>query len=160
MATKKLGKKLTVNEKHMQMLYALSKRREALAIANKNTHFKDTELRLLAEIVQAKGEGERLISTQLADRLGITRSAISQIVNRLEESGIVKRIPDAVDRKIAYIELTDETLELYKKDWAYCQHFFGKLIKKFGEDKFCEMCALTNEFIDMVEAEKKALGKK
>ena len=153
-------KKISANEKHLQMLYALSKRRESLAIANKNTHFKDTELRLLAEIVQAKNEGVRLISTQLADKLCITRSAISQIVNRLESEGIVKRVPDAVDRKIAYIELTDETLALYKKDWAYCQQFFGKIVKNFGEERFVEMCNLVNAFIDMVEAEKKGIGEK
>ena len=153
-------KKISANEKHLQMLYALSKRRESLAIANKNTHFKDMELRLLAEIVQAKNEGVRLISTQLADKLCITRSAISQIVNRLESEGIVKRVPDAVDRKIAYIELTDETLALYKKDWAYCQQFFGKIVKNFGEERFVEMCNLVNAFIDMVEAEKKGIGEK
>ena len=153
-------KKISANEKHLQMLYALSKRREALAIANKNTHFKDTELRLLAEIVQAKNEGVRLISTQLADKLCITRSAISQIVNRLENEGIVKRVPDAVDRKIAYIELTDETLALYKKDWAYCQQFFGKIVKNFGEERFVEMCNLVNAFIDIVEAEKKGISEK
>ena len=154
------AKKISANEKHLQMLYALSKRRESFAIANKNTRFKDTELRLLAEIVQAKNEGVRLISTQLADKLCITRSAISQIVNRLESEGIVKRVPDAVDRKIAYIELTDETLALYKKDWAYCQQFFGKIVKNFGEEKFSEMCNLVNAFIDMVEAEKKGIGEK
>ncbi|MBQ7913352.1 MAG: MarR family transcriptional regulator [Clostridia bacterium] len=160
METKKSVKKLSADEKHLQMLYELSKRREVLTIGTKNNHFKDTELRLLAEIVQANNKGERLISTQLADRLGITRSAISQIVNRLEENGIVNRVPDAVDRKIAYIELTDETFALYKKDWAYCQKFFGKLIKKFGRDRFYEMCALTNEFIDLVQEEKTALSKK
>lgn len=157
MTTKNTTKKLSANERRMQALYILSKRRESLAIATKNTHFRDTELRLLAEIVQANSEGKRLISTQIADRLGITRSAISQIVNRLEKEGVVKRVPDAVDRKIAYIELTEETLELYKKDWAFCQQFFGKIVKKFGEEKFDQMCALTNEFLDLIEEGKRLL---
>ena len=155
----KATKKISKNERYLQAIYQTIKKREGLAIATKNTHFKDTELRLLAEIVSANSEGERLISTQLATRLGVTRSAISQIVNRLEKEGILRRAADEVDRKIAYIELTDKTLELYKKDWDAIQRFFRKVVKKFGEDRFFEMCSLSCEFIDLLEEERQAEAK-
>lgn len=158
--TTKTEKKLNTNEKYLQAIYEITKKREGFAVATKNTHFNDTELRLIAEVVSANREGNRLISTQLADRLGVTRSAISQIVNRLEKGGIVKRVADDVDRKIAYIELTDETFELYQKDWKFCQQFIGKVVKKFGEDRFHQMCALSSEFIDLLAAEKSALENK
>ena len=85
------------------MVFSLLKKREEIIISDKKTRFSNTELRLLFEILTAKYEGKRLISTQLAKRLGVTRSAISQIVNRLEEEGVVRRVADDVDRKIAYI---------------------------------------------------------
>jgi DNA-binding MarR family transcriptional regulator len=153
-------KKISANEKHLQMLYALSKRRESLAIANKNTHFKDTELRLLAEIVQAKNEGERLISTQLATRLGVTRSAISQIVNRLEERGIVKRVDDEVDRKIAYIELTEDIVELYKEDLQQYLQQIGAIVSEFGEERFTLMCDMLEEFNRLTQDRLKRAKKK
>ena len=67
--------------------------------------FNNSEMRMLEEIVAADKKGERLISTELADKVGVTRSAISQMVNRLSAKGLVKRVPDDVDKKIAYIEL-------------------------------------------------------
>ena len=158
--TTKSTKKRNVTEEYLLLLYETAKKREGFAVATKNTHFNDTELRLLAEILSANKEGKRLISTQLADRLGVTRSAISQIVNRLEKAGVVQRVADEVDRKIAYVEFTDKSLELYKKDWKICQQFISKVVEKFGEERFYEMCALSNEFIDLLTEEKGAEEKK
>ena len=154
MAQKKTDKKLSTNEKYMQALYEAVKKRERFAITNKATNFNDTELALLAEIISAAYEGERLISTQLAARLGITRSAVSQIVNRLEKDGIVKRVPDEVDKKIAYIAFTDKAIEVYQQDWKLCQQYVGKVVKKFGEDRFYQLCSLSSEFIELLEEEK------
>ena len=92
------SKSLTKNEKFLYEVFNLLKKRDELSLSAKETHFSDTELRMIAEILSAKVNGKRLISTQLAKLLGITRSAISQIVNRLEEEGVVRRVPDAVDR--------------------------------------------------------------
>ena len=152
-------KNLTKNEKYLYEAFNLLKKREGLALSAQDTHFSETEFRLLAEISSAKLNGKRLISTQLAKLLGITRSAVSQIVNRLEAQGVVKRVPDAVDRKIAYVEVTEETFEKYAEDFATCESFIGKVVDKFGEKKFYEMCALFQEFVDTIELEKKN-GKK
>ena len=154
MAQKKTAKKLTANEKYMQTLYETVKKRERFAITNKATNFNDTELALLAEIISAAYEGERLISTQLADRLGITRSAVSQIVNRLEKDGIVKRVADEVDRKIAYIDFTEKAIEVYQHDWKLCQQYVGKVVKRFGEERFYQLCSLSSEFLELLEEEK------
>lgn len=146
---------LTKNEKYLYEVFKLLKGSEVLTLSAKETQFSDTELRLLSEILSAKCAGKRLISTQLAKLLGVTRSAVSQIVNRLENEGVVRRVPDAVDRKIAYVEVTEETLEKYSADWEICTNFMGTVVDKYGEKKFYEMCALFNEFADIVDAEKK-----
>lgn len=154
--SKKTKKRVSANERYLQTIYATVKRRESFCFAGKNSHFSDTELRLLAEIISAHSEGERLISTQLATRLNVTRSAVSQIVNRLEKEDVVKRTTDEVNKKIAYIELTEQTRTLYEQDWKNCLQFIGKVVKKFGEDRFNEMCALSNEFVDLLDAERNA----
>ena len=154
----KLSKQTRKTEKHEQYLYAIFtmiKKREALALSAKRTHFSDTELRLIAEVLSATYEGKRLISTQLATLLGVTRSAISQIVNRLEEQGVVRRVADEVDRKIAYIEVTEGVLETYKDDLKLCAEFIGSVVEEFGEENFFTMAKLFGDFIDLIE-EKKA----
>ncbi len=140
------------NKKYLAAVFSILKKRDGIIISNKNTTFNDTELRLIGEILAAKYEGKRLISTQLAVRLGVTRSAVSQIVNRLEAEGVVQRFPDAVDRKIAYVEITDETLSRYDEDIKICADFVGKLVCEFGEEKFQQMCGLLDEFMECVKA--------
>lgn len=141
-------------EKYLNDLFTLMKEINSLVIADKATRFNNTEMRLLGEIIAARYVGKRLISTQLAQLLGITRSAVSQIVNRLEEQGVVKRVADDVDRKIAYIEITEETMETYGDDLKVCVDFVDRVVQKFGVDCFEKMCLELKGFVALVEEEK------
>lgn len=147
-------------KKYLHALFAMIRKMETLTVADKKTRFNGTEIRLIGEILSAKYAGKRMISTQLAQTLGVTRSAISQIVNRLEAQGIVKRVADEVDRKIAYIELTDESLKAYGEDLKIYVEFTGKIVKKFGENRFEKMCELFDEFSNLVETEKRKIAEK
>ena len=147
------NKEYTAEEKrdlHLTMMFSLMKKR-AMAVST-DARFNNTEIRLLAEILSAHYEGKRLISTQLADLLGITRSAVSQIVNNLEKENVVKRVADDVDRKIAYIEVTDTAFDLYRNDLENCKDYVGQLVERFGEDKFYQLCDLFDEFMEKAEA--------
>ena len=80
-------------ENYLKEIFTLVRKVETLTTADKKTLFNNTEFRMLGEIICAKYAGKRVISTQLAQILGVTRSAISQMVSRLEEQGVVKRVP-------------------------------------------------------------------
>ena len=146
--------KAQANEKYLNAVFSMMKKRDSIMVADKKTRFNDTELRLISEVLSAKQGGNRLISTQLATKLGVTRSAISQIVNRLEETGVLKRVPDAVDRKIAYIEVTEETMDSYRADMKTCGDFVGRVVERFGDEKFKQMKGLLEEFMEMMEEER------
>ena len=107
-------------------------------------------MRMLEEIVAADKKGERLISTELADKVGVTRSAISQMVNRLSAKGLVKRVPDDVDRKIAYIVLDGKAKEMYLAQRKKMGEVVNKVINDFGVDKANQMIKLVEEFSDSV----------
>lgn len=135
---------------YLKKLFSILKTRNDIVIVDKKTHFNNTEIRLLGEIITARYENERIISAELARRLGVTRSAISQIVRDLEKQGVVKRVPDAVDKKIAYVELSEGVLELYKEDISKCIDFVNGIVKEFGEEHFNEMCRLFESFTALV----------
>lgn len=156
----KSGTRITANEKYLNKLFQLLKKRETIAITGKKAGFNDTELRLIGEVLSAKVTGKRLISTQLATALGVTRSAVSQIVNHLEERGVVRRVADEVDRKIAYIEVTDEVLAQYQQEIKTYANFAGGLVRKYGVEKFNTMCKMLNDFLDLFEEEKKRIQDK
>lgn len=148
------------NEEYLLKIFSILKLMENISLVDRKTCLNDSELRLLGEIFTAKREGKRLISTQLADRLNITRSAISQMVNKLEKGGIVKRVPDAVDRKIAYIELSESAQEKYieAKDIACSE--LGEVISSFGVAKFEKLCELAESFAQAVAKQKVKSKKK
>lgn len=112
--------------------------------------FNNSEMRMLEEIVAADKKDERLISTELADKVGVTRSAISQMVNRLSAKGLVKRVPDDVDKKIAYIELDGKAKEMYLAQRKKMGEVVNKVINDFGVDKANQMIKLVEEFSDSV----------
>ena len=146
--------------KHLNMLFSFFREKEQICFYGAKTHFSSTEICLIGEVLSARYQGRRLISTRLADILGITRSAVSQIVNRLEAQNVVRRVADDVDRKIAYVEITEEALETYGEDLEICVDFVGRVVEKFGEERFNNMCKAFEDFCALVELEKADFVKK
>ncbi len=145
------------NLQYLNQLFVLLKKRDSIMVTGKSSKFNDTELRLIGEVLEAKKEGKHLISTQLAVRLEVTRSAISQIVNHLEKEKIVRRVPDDVDRKIAYIEVEDGVLTEYEKNLKTTAQFVGEIVEEYGAERFEEMCSLATEFIDLLTNKKREI---
>ncbi len=127
------------------------KAQSGLANTGKSLTFKNTELRMISEILSAQYEGKRLISTKLADKLGITRSAVSQIVTKMESEGVLKRVPDAVDKKIAYIEISEGVLERYGEDIESYTKFLNEVVEEFGVEQFNQMHGLFIAFIELMQ---------
>ena len=137
--------------KYLIKIFEILKKRDEMILTKESTHFTKKELRLLTEIIYEQNYGRRLISAQLAKRLGLTRSAVSQMVNRLEKQGIVRRVADDVDKKIAYIQINEEVLDAYSEDLEECYRFVDEIVQQFGEDKFNTMHQLFTSFIDFAK---------
>ena len=132
----------------MQEIYAIGKRLEELKIFHRAMPFNNTEMQMMREIIAAKERGSRVISSGLAKLLGITRSAVSQMVNKLESKGVVRRVPDSRDKKIAYIELSDKARSIYEESRARVNGLLERIVAKLGAEKVEHFITGTNEFID------------
>ena len=132
----------------MQEIYNIARRLESLQLFNHAFPFNNTEMQLMKEILRAKESGGRMISSRLAEALGITRSAVSQMVNKLEAKNVVKRVPDERDRKIAYIELSDAARVQYEEMKERINALFGRVIDVLGNEKVETFVKSANDFID------------
>jgi len=151
---RKIPKEVTTpqeNREYLRSIFDMFRDVQVVTNAQQHPKYNNTEIRMMNEIVYATGSGERLISTQLADRLGITRSAVSQIVGKLEKDGAIRRLPDEVDKKIAYVELTDEMAAKYKTIVEHYTSFVGKVIAYMGVHKMDKLLTLVDEFRAAVE---------
>ena len=132
----------------MQEMYAIGKRLEELKIFHRAMPFNNTEMQMMREIIAAKERGSRVISSGLAKLLGITRSAVSQMVKKLESKGVVRRVPDSRDKKIAYIELSEKARSIYEESRARVNGLLERIVAKLGAEKVEHFITGTNEFID------------
>jgi DNA-binding MarR family transcriptional regulator len=63
---------------------------------------------LLLMIKGAPDRSERSTVTELAHRLQLAQSTVTELVNRAEESGLVSREQSASDARVAHLRLTAE----------------------------------------------------
>ena len=147
--------KLAKRRENLAKMFSIYRQMEEVVRLDKSTHFNGTELQLLRELTFAEIEGKKLISTELATLLGVTRSSVSQMVNKLEGQGIVYRLADDVDRKIAYIQMTDEARDLCQAEFDKWMGNFGEVVDAFGEEKLSTMLDLLQEFVHIVSGKAK-----
>ena len=63
---------------------------------------------LLLMIKGAPSGGQRSTVTELADRLQLAQSTVTELVGRAEEVGLIQREASAQDGRVAHLRLTDE----------------------------------------------------
>ena len=63
---------------------------------------------LLLLIKGAPDLSERSTVTELADRLHLAQSSVTELVGRAEQAGLVGREPSTTDARVVYLKLTDE----------------------------------------------------
>jgi len=63
----------------------------------------------------SRSPGGRRTAGDLAKKAELSSAAMTNRLDRLEEAGLVKRIPDEHDRRAVQIEITDSGRELYER---------------------------------------------
>lgn len=144
----------------MREIYKIAKKLDDIKIFNHAFPFNNTEMQMMKEIVRVNESGGRIISSNLAKELGVTRSAVSQIVNKLERQNVVRRVPDAKDRKIAYIELSESAREIYEGMKNDINRIITHIIEKLGEKKVTDFIGYADEFVDAFNEAVRANGPK
>lgn len=62
---------------------------------------------LLLLMIQSADDGKSTV-TELADRMQLTQSTVTELVTRAETAGLVSRRQSAEDARVFWLELTDE----------------------------------------------------
>src|SRR5881392_3322786 len=73
---------------------------------------------LLVMIKGAPDGSERSTVTELADRLQLAQSTVTELVSRAEEVGLVRRATSPVDGRVAHLRLSEEGERRLAKSFA------------------------------------------
>ncbi len=69
---------------------------------------------------------------ELCDALGVASSTVTELVDRMEENGLVARVRDPEDRRIVRILLLNHGKEIFEKVYRRREKFLAEALKRIS----------------------------
>lgn len=84
-------------------------------------------------------EGRRLRQVELAERVLLSNSGLSRLIDRIEAAGLVRRVTCPEDRRSFHVELTDAGSEMVSRMWpVYMRGIAEDFLPALGTNQ-CEI---------------------
>ncbi len=93
--------------------------------------------------IDAIAPGDGIIASQVAQKLGITKGAITQIADKLVKKGLIKKYKKPDNKKEVYIKLTRDGEVAYHSHRLFHKQLGDKMIAYLDGLKPAQMQALT-----------------
>lgn len=77
--------------------------------------------------------------SDLSERMNLSNSTVSGIVDRLEKMGYVKRIRSEEDRRVVMIDIVPELRETFKEKFKAIDEFLSQRIESSSEEEIEEI---------------------
>jgi DNA-binding MarR family transcriptional regulator len=129
-----------LTERYIQCAHEVWKLGEAMVREEIGEQLTTDQLYILRYINQK----QKVTSTELADVFCVQKSAITAMIARLAEKGLISRTQDSADRRIIYLTLTEEGKELFHKLQDRVFKITNSFISKFDAEEI-------NHFIQTYE---------
>ncbi|HEX6557593.1 MAG TPA: MarR family winged helix-turn-helix transcriptional regulator [Ktedonobacteraceae bacterium] len=82
-------------------------------------------------------EGSRL--TELAERAGVTKQSMGEIIDVLEQRGYVERVPDPTDGRAILIRRTERGWEVNRIARQVVEQIQQEWVQALGEEQFAQL---------------------
>jgi DNA-binding MarR family transcriptional regulator len=84
----------------------------------------------------ARDPGGRLRRVDLAEKLGLTQSAVTRILLPLEKIGLVSRHPDPNDARVGYAALTKTGRVMHENATVTAEETCGDMLSGIADEEF------------------------
>lgn len=81
----------------------------------------------------------------LAEKMQLSIHQTSRMVGSLRERGLVSWSHDGDGSKGTYVTITESGEKIYEQQQNILKEYYGKVISKYGEDKFIQLLHLMKE---------------
>jgi DNA-binding MarR family transcriptional regulator len=113
-----------------------------------DVHLTMAQFRALATIRRFGRQSGR----ELARRLGVTPGTLVPLVDRLEEQGYVRRVPDLADRRTTWLELTPRADRLFERLWGLGAGRIAGAVRQLIPKDRAELVRLLNQVAAHLES--------
>ena len=141
---------MELNE-YLVKIFGVVKDMDCMNLFGDSSTLTKTEFRLLREVASEAEKGNDIISSELARRLGITRSAVSQIVSKLERQNVVVRVASAHDKKIAYVRFSEQSRAMFEEHCRQANCLIEEVVDELGTEKMDNLVSSFYEFISTIK---------
>lgn len=73
--------------------------------------------------------------TELAEKLDVKPSAVTVMIDRLQKAGYVLRSNDTADRRVIFVELTEDGCDMLKKAQQIREDIIGSYLSQFDAEE-------------------------
>lgn len=143
-------------EEVRSIIRAIVRQREVFA-HDTTSFFLDVDVTMaqFRAMVVLRREGRRS-GRELASRLGVTPGTLVPMIDRLEELGYLRRVPDQEDRRTTWLELTPKANALFERMWGLGAARLAVAVGRLVPKDRAELARLLNEVASNLESAHKA----
>lgn len=99
-------------------------------------------------------QNQNCTSTELADVFAVNKSAVTAIITRLVDKGLIERTRDEHDRRVVYLTLTDKGNSLFNECEQRVHHLVENIITQFNDEEintFIQTYEKLEELLDVAK---------
>lgn len=90
--------------------------------------------------------------SELSQKMGLTSSTVSGIVDRLEKQGMVKRVRSSDDRRVVYVSINEEFREKSREVFKKAEDKIREMMNKATEEEHDEIVKGLNTLKRLIES--------
>src|SRR5579864_8410435 len=95
--------------------------------------------------------GGKLTGRELAGKLGVTPGTLVPLMDRVEVMDYLRRVPDRVDRRVTWLELTPKGMNLFDKMWMVGAAKVARAVSRLSPQDRASLRRLLNQIADEIE---------
>ncbi len=120
-------------------------------IAHRNATISRGEIGLLGCVFRAAMKDKPYLTpSDIGKHMGISRPAVTAIINPALEQDLIKRCVDMVDKRRVQISLTDKGREQFEQIWQQVVGTVQKLLERIGEENGRELVRLLQQSLEVL----------
>lgn len=115
-----------------------------------------TDLHALLHVMLAETAGKPLTPSNVSDRLGISNAAVTHLVDRLLESGHLRREPDLKDRRKVILRYEERGMDVAREFFAPLRQHMHTAFTEFSDAELetaHRVLAATSSALDSFQSE-------
>lgn len=108
------------------------------------------EIMMLKRIRMNSSDAEGITISALSELMEITKPAVSQIINALEDKGYVERVTRKNDRRLVYVRLTEYGEECLNREFRLMMEKMNRVFAQMGEKDTEELLRLMEKLFAII----------